>query len=191
MAELRMPDLNMVVIAGNLTNDPTFGETTDKTPVVNFHLASNRRFRDNKGQVKEDVCFVGVVAWDALAKSCKGRLSKGSSVVVSGELQSRKWKSEDGHNRTIVEIKARKIQFLDKYISEQKEEEKNERVEKNKDDFPDNSGEDKAKTNGEAEKMEETDAAAETEPAERVEMSGVDEKKETEKDEFGYRGLEI
>ena len=191
MAELRMPDLNMVVIAGNLTNDPTFGETTDKTPVVNFHLASNRRFRDNKGQVKEDVCFVGVVAWDALAKSCKGRLSKGSSVVVSGELQSRKWKSEDGHNRTIVEIKARKIQFLDKYISEQKEEEKNERVEENKDDFPDNSGEDKTKTNGEAEKIEETDVAVEAEPAERVGMSGVDEKKETEKDEFGYRGLEI
>ena len=181
MADLRMPDLNMVVIAGNLTNDPTFGETTDRTPVVNFHLASNRRFRDNKGQVKEDVCFVGVVAWDALAKSCKGRLSKGSSVVISGELQSRKWKSEDGHNRTIVEIKARKIQFLDKYISEQKEEAKEEPVEKKETDFPDSSGEDKASTNGEAEKIEETDVAVETEPVESIEMSGVDEKEETEK----------
>ena len=186
-----MPDLNMVVIAGNLTNDPTFGETTDKTPVVNFHLASNRRFKDNKGQVKEDVCFVGVVAWDTLAKSCKGRLSKGSSVVVSGELQSRKWKSEDGHNRTIVEIKARKIQFLDKYMSEQKEEQKNEPVEKKKAEILDDSGEDKAKTNGEAEKIEEGSKEVKAEPAGSVEMSGVDEKKDTEKDEFGYRGLEI
>ena len=118
MSDLRMPDLNTVIIAGNLTNDPTFGETTDKTPVVNFHLASNRRFRDNKGQVKEDVCFVGVVAWDSLARSCKGKLAKGSSVVVSGELQSRKWRSDDGHNRTIVEVKARKIQFLDKFKNE-------------------------------------------------------------------------
>ena len=128
MSDLRMPDLNTVIIAGNLTNDPTFGETGDKTPVVNFHLASNRRFRDNKGQVKEDVCFVGVVAWDSLARSCKGKLVKGSSVVISGELQSRKWKSEDGHNRTIVEIKARKIQFLDKFNSEKKNEDKTEKT---------------------------------------------------------------
>ena len=128
MSDLRMPDLNTVIIAGNLTNDPTFGETGDKTPVVNFHLASNRRFRDNKGQVKEDVCFVGVVAWDSLARSCKGKLVKGSSVVISGELQSRKWKSEDGHNRTIVEIKARKIQFLDKFNNEKKNEDETEKT---------------------------------------------------------------
>ena len=128
MSDLRMPDLNTVIIAGNLTNDPTFGETNDRTPVVNFHLASNRRFRDNKGQVKEDVCFVGVVAWDSLARSCKGKLAKGSSVVISGELQSRKWKSEDGHNRTIVEIKARKIQFLDKFNSEKNNKEETDKI---------------------------------------------------------------
>ena len=134
MSDLRMPDLNTVIIAGNLTNDPMFGETNDKTPVVNFHLASNRRFRDNKGQVKEDVCFVGVVAWDSLARSCEGKLVKGSSVVISGELQSRKWKSEDGHNRTIVEIKARKIQFLDKFNNEKSNEEETKKISKTAED---------------------------------------------------------
>lgn len=29
-------------------------------------------------------------------------------------MQSRSWKTEDGHNRSIVEIKARRIQFLNK-----------------------------------------------------------------------------
>ena len=34
--------------------------------------------------------------------------------MVDGELQSRNWKTEEGHTRSIVEIKARRIQFLNK-----------------------------------------------------------------------------
>ncbi|MFB0516371.1 MAG: single-stranded DNA-binding protein [Candidatus Neomarinimicrobiota bacterium] len=108
-----MPDLNLVLLAGNLTNDPKYSETKNGTPVVNFYMASNKRFKDRNGIIKEDVCFVGVVAWDNLAVSCRDNLQKGSSVLVTGELQSRKLFSEDGSGRNVVEIKAKKIQFLD------------------------------------------------------------------------------
>lgn len=111
--DLRMPDLNLVLLAGNLTNDPKYSETKNGTPVVNFYMASNKRFKDRNGIVKEDVCFVGVVAWDNLAVSCRDNLQKGSSVLVTGELQSRKLFSDDGFGRNVVEIKAKKIQFLD------------------------------------------------------------------------------
>ena len=111
--DLRMPDLNMVLMAGNLTNDPRYSETKNATPVVNFYMASNKRFKDRSGVVKEDVCFVGVVAWDNLAVSCRDNLLRGSSVLVTGELQSRKLYAEDGTTRNMVEIKAKKIQFLD------------------------------------------------------------------------------
>lgn len=114
MAELKMPEINYVIVAGNLTKDPIFRETTNKTPVVNFSLASNRRFKDSTNQWQEDVCYVGIVAWNKLAESCKDRLKKGSAVLVDGELQSRTWKTDEGHNRSIVEIKARRIQFLNK-----------------------------------------------------------------------------
>ena len=111
-----MPELNAVVIAGNLTKDPIFRQTTNGTPVVNFSIASNRRFRDKNEDWKEDVCYVGVVAWNRLAESCRDKLRKGNAVLVDGELQSRTFKTEDGNNRTIVEIKARRIQFLNKRI---------------------------------------------------------------------------
>lgn len=114
MAELRMPDINSVIIVGNLIKDPTFRSTTTGTPVANFMIASNRKFKDSSGQIKEDVCFIGVVAWYKLAESCNENLKKGSAVLVEGELQSRSWKTEDGYNRNIVEIKARRIQFLNK-----------------------------------------------------------------------------
>lgn len=112
MADLRMPDVNSVIIVGNLIKDPTFRSTTTGVPVANFTIASNRKFKDNSGQIKEDVCFIGVVAWYKLAESCYENLRKGSAVLVEGELQSRSWKSEDGFNRSVVEIKARRIQFL-------------------------------------------------------------------------------
>ena len=116
MADLKMPEINYVIVAGNLTKDPIFRETTNGTPVVNFSIASNRKFKDSTNQWQEDVCYVGVVAWNKLAESCRDRLRKGSAVLVDGELQSRSWKSDDGHNRSIVEIKARRIQFLNKRL---------------------------------------------------------------------------
>jgi len=114
MADFKMPDINSVLIAGNLTTAPSFRRTTNGTPVANFYIASNRRFKDNTGQWRENVCYVGVVAWYKLAESCAENLQKGSAVLVDGELQSRIWKNEDGSSKNVVEIKARRIQFLNK-----------------------------------------------------------------------------
>ena len=79
MAELKMPELNSVIVAGNLTKDPVFRQTSNGTPVVNFHIAANRRYKDSSNQWQEDVCYVGIVAWNKLADSCKDRLKKGIS----------------------------------------------------------------------------------------------------------------
>ncbi len=114
MPEIKMPDINNVLLAGNLTNDPTFRKTSNGTSVINFHVASNRRYRDNSGIWRENVCYVGVVAWHKLAEACSEVLHKGSSVLIEGELQSRTWRTEDGNTRHVVEIRARRIQFLDR-----------------------------------------------------------------------------
>ena len=114
MVELKMPDINTVLIAGNLTCDPSFRKTTNGTPVANFYIASNRKFKDNTGQWRENVCYVGVVAWYKLAESCYENLKRGSAIIVDGELQSRSWRNNDGTSRNVVEIKARRIQFLNR-----------------------------------------------------------------------------
>ena len=115
MANLKMPEVNTVLIAGNLTKDPILRQTRNGTPVANFSIASNRRFRNSDNHWQEDVCYVGVVAWNKLAESCSAKLEKGSAVLVEGELQSRTWQLDDGASRSAVEIKARRIQFLSKW----------------------------------------------------------------------------
>lgn len=112
--ELKMPDINSVIVAGNLTCNPSFRNTTNGTPVANFYIASNRKFKDNTGQWRENVCYVGVVAWYKLAESCYENLKRGSAVIIDGELQSRSWRNNDGTSRNVVEIKARRIQFLNR-----------------------------------------------------------------------------
>lgn len=116
MADLKMPELNSVVIAGNLTKDPVFRQTNNRVPVVNFSIAANRKYRDANNQWQEEVCYVGIVAWNRLAESCMNRLKKGSAVLVDGELQSHSFRTDDGHSRSVVEIKARRIQFLNRRV---------------------------------------------------------------------------
>ncbi len=114
MAYLKMPEVNHVLIAGNLTKDPVVRKTSNGAPVINFCLASNHRYRDGSNQWAEDVCYVGVVAWNKLADSCMAKLKKGSAVLVDGELQSRTWHEGSTGPRTVVEVKAHRIQFLNK-----------------------------------------------------------------------------
>ncbi len=121
MTEKKLPILNRIFIAGNLTKDPELRHSNSGIPVVNFRIASSRRFKDNAGNRKEEVCYVGVVAWQRLAETCGEYLHKGSAVLVEGELQSRSWETEDGNKRSMIEIHAHKVQFLDKRPDDSRE----------------------------------------------------------------------
>jgi single-strand DNA-binding protein len=112
MADMRLPTLNRIFLTGNLTRDPELRYTPSGIPVMNFRLASNRRYRGQDGEWKEEVCYVNVVAWQRLAELCSERLHKGSAVLVDGELQTRSRELESGQRRTIVEVRARQVQFL-------------------------------------------------------------------------------
>jgi len=114
MVHTRLPHLNKVLIVGNLTKDPELRYTTTGVPVANFKIASNKKYKDNMGFNKEEVCFIGVVAWQKLAESCSKFLKKGSAVLVEGELRSRFKENEDGSKRNLIEIRAFQVQFLDK-----------------------------------------------------------------------------
>lgn len=122
MSDLKMPDINNVLIAGYLTSDPVYRKTANGTSVVNFYISSNRKYRDNSGIWRENICYVGVVAWHRLADACNEVLKRGCSVLIDGELQSRSWHNDDGTSRNVVEIRARRIQFLDRKLAKDVEE---------------------------------------------------------------------
>ncbi len=117
MSDLRLPSVNKILIAGRLTRDPEVRYTQSGAAVATLGVASSRSYKDAKdpsGGWKEETCFVNVVAWAQLAERCGDFLKKGSAVFVEGRLQSRSWETEEGNRRTVIEIRADRVQFLDK-----------------------------------------------------------------------------
>ncbi len=114
MADLRLPSLNRVLIAGRTTRDPELRYTPSGTAVCNLRLASSRRYKDRSGEWQDDSTFINVVAWGKTAENCGEYLKKGSAVLVEGRLQSRSWETEDGQKRSVVEINALRVEFLDR-----------------------------------------------------------------------------
>ncbi len=112
MGQAKLPYLNKVLMVGNVIRDPELRYTTASIPVANFRIAANRRYRDENGIVKDDVCYIGVVAWQNLAERCVEYLRKGHTILVEGELKSRTRNDNDGTRRSFVEIRAQQIQVL-------------------------------------------------------------------------------
>jgi len=109
-----MANLNRVFLMGNLTRDLELKYGKNGQPVTNVRLAVNRTYTTQSGEKKEEVCFVTIVVWGKQAESCHMYLKKGSAVFVEGRLQYRTWEADDGQKRSVLEVVADRVQFLDK-----------------------------------------------------------------------------
>lgn len=107
-----MANFNKVLLIGNLTKDPELRYTPQGVAVVNLRLAVNRRFKDRNQELKDETCFITVVAWDKQAETCNQYLHKGSPIFIEGRLQSRSWEDNAGAKRSVIEVRAERIQFL-------------------------------------------------------------------------------
>lgn len=96
--------LNRIVLIGNLTRDPELKYTPAGTAVCTFSIATNRSWTTNDGQIKEEVQYHRVVAWQKLAELCGKLLNKGRKVFAEGRMTYRTFTGKDGILRTIAEI---------------------------------------------------------------------------------------
>lgn len=134
---MKLPQINRVIISGRLTRDPELRYTPNGTAVINMGLASSRKFKDSSGEWNEATTFLDAVAFGELAERCGEFLHKGSAVLMEGSLQSRSWETESGQKRSKVELRALRVQFLDKLgpvVS--KEETKEEKTEETEEELP-------------------------------------------------------
>ena len=115
MADLRLPNLNLVIVSGRLVADPELRYTPKGTAVCSFRIAVSRYYRDrDAGGFKEETSFFNVVVWDRMAEMAGERLRKGSPVLLEGTLRSRSYETQDGSRRYVVEVVSRRLQFLEK-----------------------------------------------------------------------------
>lgn len=107
-----MASYNKVLLMGNLTKDPELRYTPQGTAVANLRMAVNRKYKNKDQELKEEVCFITAVVWNKQAETCNQYLHKGSSVFVEGRLQSRSWEDNTGAKRSVIEVRAERVQFM-------------------------------------------------------------------------------
>ena len=98
--------VNKVILIGNLGRDPEVRSTQDGTKIVHLAVATSERWRDrNSGEMRDRTEWHRVVIFnERLADVAERYLSKGRSVYLEGQLQTRKWTDQSGQDRYTTEV---------------------------------------------------------------------------------------
>ncbi|MDD2804989.1 MAG: single-stranded DNA-binding protein [Elusimicrobiales bacterium] len=111
--ELRMPEINSVMLAGRLTRDPEVRYTQSQMAVASLGLAVNRRFQDKaSGEWKDDTIFVSVTVWGQAAERCKEKMRKGTPLMVDGRITMSEYTDKAGQKRKELKITANRVQIM-------------------------------------------------------------------------------
>ncbi|MFH1725107.1 MAG: single-stranded DNA-binding protein [Elusimicrobiota bacterium] len=115
MKDIRLPEQNLVLISGYLARDPDVRFTQKGTAICHFTVGVTRRFKDNaSGEWKDDTAWVPVDLFGEAADRLKDKLKKGCPVHVEGRLRNREYEDKTGNTRKVLDVVARRVQFLAK-----------------------------------------------------------------------------
>jgi len=107
-----MANFNKILLMGNLTRDPQLSYTPNQTAVVDFGMATNRRWTGQDGSQREETCFVDCRAFGRQAENINKYLSKGRLAFVEGRLTFDTWTAQDGTKRSRHRVTVENIQFM-------------------------------------------------------------------------------
>lgn len=107
-----MASYNRIIMVGNLTRDPQLSYTPNNTAVCKFGIATNRKWKDREGTMKEDVCFVDCVLFGKGGETFNQYMSKGRPVLVEGRLTLNRWTTPEGDKRSKHEVFVENFTFL-------------------------------------------------------------------------------
>ena len=122
-----MHSLNLVVIAGNATRDPEVRYTAQGTPVAEFGLAINRRWKERRSnEWREETTFVEIRVMGQQADFAKAQVRKCTPLHVEGRLQLDQWLERDsGVKRERLRVLGQQVTvlsqpFKDRQMKDQK-----------------------------------------------------------------------
>ena len=100
-------NLNKVILGGRMTADPELKQTPQGVSVTSFSIAVNRRGKDAQTD------FINCVAWRQSSDFICRFFKKGSSICISGSVQTRTWNDQQNNKRYATEIVADEAYFVD------------------------------------------------------------------------------
>jgi len=108
-----MASYNKVLLMGNLTRDPALKYLPNQTPVVDFGVACNRKFKTQSGEEREEVTFVDCSAFGRTAEVINQYFQKGKPIFIEGRLKFDSWEDKQGGGkRSKLTVVVENFQFV-------------------------------------------------------------------------------
>ena len=107
-----MAGYNKVLLLGNLTRDPQLSYTPNQTAVVDFGVATNRRWTGQDGSQREETCFVDCRAFGRMAENINKFFNKGRPIFLEGRLTFDSWTAQDGSKKSKLRVTVENFTFL-------------------------------------------------------------------------------
>ena len=104
---------NKIVLVGHLTRAPEIRYTPGGTSIANTGIATNRKYKSQIGENKEEVMFVDLTFFGRTAEIANQYLRKGSKVLVEGRLVLDQWTDKTGAKRSRHTVTVDNLQMLD------------------------------------------------------------------------------
>lgn len=107
-------DLNKVMLMGRATATPQLKIIESlKTSVVNFTLATNRKYKNKDGNLLEETEYHKCVAYEKTADNLAKYLTKGKKIFIEGKLRTKKRQDSQWQDRFSTEIIVDSFIFLE------------------------------------------------------------------------------
>jgi len=113
MAQLRFPNINFIMISGRLVNDSSIKTLPSGKQILEFRIASNRRYLYNNEQREENLyincIYIGnrVIEYSEILKT-------GYPIIIEGRLRYREWLDQNNNKRITYEIVATRLHPLER-----------------------------------------------------------------------------
>lgn len=109
--DVKMSNFNQWTGMGNFTRDPQLSYTPNQTPVVEFGLAVNRKWKAEDGSQREEVLFIECQCFGKRAEVISKHFEKGSPIFVQGRLKLERW-DKDGATHSRIRVMVENFKFI-------------------------------------------------------------------------------
>lgn len=108
-----MASYNRFIAVGNITRDPELKYTPKGQACAQIGMATNRKYKTESGEEKEEVCFFDVLAWGKQAEVICQYLKKGNPLMIEGRLKLEQWDDKNtGQKVSKLRVALEQFQFL-------------------------------------------------------------------------------
>lgn len=103
---------NKVQLIGRLGQTPEVKKLDSGKTVANFSLATNDKYKNQKGEWIENTEWHNLVAWGKTAEIIEKYVQKGNEIAIEGKLTNRSWEDKEGNKRYATEVLVNEVLLM-------------------------------------------------------------------------------